>query len=131
MKIKVVECLAWKAPNKPGELLRYAAAFKNRDVNLEVLWACGCCNGTMAAVAKKPAKLAAALKAMGVRPRKSKCFYVSGKDKAGVLVDALKKLALARINVDCSAALAAQGKFGGVLWVKDRDLSKARRLLKA
>ena len=131
MKIKVVECLDWKAPDKPGELLRYAEAFKKRDVNLEALWSCGCCNGAITAVAKKPAKLSAALKAMGVRPRKSKCFYLSGKDKTGVLVDVLKKLAAARINVNCSAALAAQGKFGCVLWVKDSVLSKARRLLKA
>lgn len=127
MKIKVVECVEWKAPDKPGELLGFATAFASKGVDLDILWSCGEA-GLLGACAKKPAKLAAALKALGVKASASKCFYLTGKDKAGALVKALKKLTSAGVNVDGCTALASKGRFGAMLWVK--DVEKARKALK-
>ena len=131
MKIKIVDCLEWRAPDKPGQLLRFASEFKKRGVNLDMLWRYGGAKPAIGAAAKRPAELKAALKALGVKAEACRCFFISGADAAGVLVAALEKLAAGRVNVECSTALAAQGKFGAMLWVQDRDLAKARRLLKA
>ena len=130
MKIKVVNCVEWKAPDRPGELLRFAASFEAKGVNLDILWSCGG-GGRIGATAKQPAKLSAALRGMGVKAKSSKCFYLTGKDKAGALVGILGKLSAAKIYVDYCSALAAQGNFGAILWVKDSAFAKAKKLLKA
>ena len=129
--IKVLECIEWKAPNRPGEMSRFVEHFKKSGVSLDGLWNCGSGGGYIGAAGKQPAKLRAALKAIGVKASPSKCFLVAGKDKAGALVGVLAALGKAKINVECSTAAAAQGKFGALIWVKDRDLAKARRVLKA
>jgi len=130
MKIKVVDCLEWKAPDQPGELLRFVAAFADEGVDLDILYNCGS-GGSIGAAAKKPAKLAAALKELGVKAAPCKCLYLTGKDKTGAMVKAMRKLAAAKINVEYCTVLAAKGKFGAVLWVADSALPKAAKLLKA
>ncbi|HAH07276.1 MAG TPA: hypothetical protein DCM05_12260 [Elusimicrobia bacterium] len=130
MKIKAVDCLEWKAPNKPGELLRFAAAFKKKGVDMDILWNCGP-HGLIGGAAKKPAKLAAALKELGVQAQACTGFHIMGKDKAGALVKVFEKLSAAGINVDFCTALAAKGKFAAVVWVKDGDVAMARKALKA
>lgn len=133
MGIRVVECVDWDAPNKPGELLKCAEHFKNEGVNLDALWAYTSKNNEskLAAIGKDAAKLKAALGKLGAKANSTSCFYLSGEDRAGVLVDALKALAGAGINVECADALAGDGKFGATIWVKDSDLAKARQALKA
>ncbi|MBI5243846.1 MAG: hypothetical protein HY922_09235 [Elusimicrobia bacterium] len=130
MKIRVIDCMEWTAPNKPGMLLRQAVVFKKMNVDLDVLMS----NGRMKSIcasAKKPAKLKPAIKDMGIEPRVTKRFHITGKDKTGALVDILRKLASGKVNVEGCTALAAEGKFGTILWVKPKDLAKARKLLKA
>lgn len=130
MPIRTVECLSWPAANKPGELLRFASAFESRRVNLDALWAHDSGrSGHIAAIGKNPAQLRTALRAMGVKAKASRCFYVSGRDKAGALVNALHRLSVAGINVECAEALAAQGKFSATLWVRGKDYGQAKRLL--
>ena len=130
MGIKVVECLSWVAPNKPGKLLQHAEHLKKEDVNLEALWAYTSPNGEgkIAAIGKNPKKLRAALAKGGVSPDSSQCFYITGADKAGALLAALKKLDDAGINVACADAIAGGGKFGATIWVD--NLGKAKRALK-
>lgn len=133
MPIKLVECLDWAAVNQPGEMLKHAERFKGEGVNLDAFWAytSHLNEPKLAAIAKKPAKLKAALRNMGVAPNASRCFYVTGKDKAGALVEALKALADAGVNVECADALAAQGKFAAAIWVGAEDLAEAKKILKA
>ena len=132
MSVKTVEWMEWTAPNRPGMLLKYATEFKKRKINLDA-FGCGVSGGRgiIAASAKRPGQLKAALRAMKVKPRLSRSFYVSGKDKAGALVNVLNKLAKARINIDCAKAIAAQGKFGSLIWVKGSKFGQAKRLLHA
>ena len=128
MKTKLVDCMEWKAPNKPGELARCVKAFKKNKVNLDVLWSCGA-SGDIGACAKRPAKLRAALKEAGIQAGSSKCFYLAGKDKTGALTRALGKLAKAGVNVDYCSAVAGKGGFGCMIYVDDRDIAKARKAL--
>lgn len=130
MGIKVVECLSWAAPNKPGKLLQYAEHLKKEDVNLDALWAYTSPNGEgkIAAIGKNPKKLRAALAKGGVAADASHCFYITGADKTGALVNALRKLSDADVNVACADALAGGGTFGATIWVD--DLAKAKRALK-
>lgn len=133
MIVKLVECLDWPAPNRPGELLHAVAAFAKAGVNLNALWAyTSHDNGPkLAAIAKQPARLKAALKKLGVRPHATQCFCVTGTDKAGVLVEVARKLADAQINVECLDALAGGGKFSAAFWVPAADLARAKKILKA
>ena len=130
MGIRVVECLSWAAPNKPGKLLQYAEHLKKEDVNLDALWAYTSPNGEgkIAAIGKNPKKLRAALSKGGVAADASHCFYITGSDKTGALVNALRKLSDADVNVACADALAGAGAFGATIWVD--DLAKAKRALK-
>lgn len=132
MPIRVVECLDWNVSNHPGVLLKYADHFKADKVNLDAFWAYVSHTGQpkLAAIAKKPARLRAALKKLGVPSNASRCFYLTGRDKAGVLVDALTALAEARVNVECVDAMAADGHFSAAFCVGEADLARAKRLLK-
>jgi len=132
MQIELVECLDWPAENRPGVLAWHAQEFKKRKVNFDALWSYEHDRrGKIAAIGKDKAALRRALKSMGIQPKTSRCFYITGQDKVGALVEVLDRLAAAGINVECSDALAAQGKFAATLWVRDEDLSKARKLLEA
>lgn len=132
MPIKLVECLDWPAVNRPGELLRYAEHFKKEGVNLDAFWAYVSHTGEtkLAAIAKKPAALKAALRKLGTSSSGSWAFYLSGKDKAGALVEACEALSSSGINIECADALAAQGKFAGAIWVGESDLAAAKKALK-
>ena len=130
MKTKLVDCMEWRAPNKPGELLRCIKAFKKNNVNLDIMWSCGS-SQEIGACAKQPAKLRAALKQAGIKAGSSKCFYLAGKDKTGALAGALGKLAKAGVNVEYCSAVAGKGGFGCMMYVKGRDIAKARRALGA
>ncbi|MBI3550893.1 MAG: hypothetical protein HY077_00120 [Elusimicrobia bacterium] len=133
MAIKLVECMCWPAPNKPGKLLQYAEHLKKEKVNLDAFFAYSTSAGQskIAAIGKAPAKLRAALAKGGVDAETGHCFYLSGGDKAGALVDALKKLARAGVNIECADAVAGGGKFGATLFVDKAHLAKAKKALKA
>jgi hypothetical protein len=59
-------------------------------------------------------------------------FLVEGDDRTGAMADLLGKLAAAKINVTASDGVTAgAGRFGAILWVKPRDVSRAARVLGA
>ncbi len=132
MAIKLVECLCWPASDKPGKLLQYAEHLKKEGVDLDALFAYNTSGGEsrIAAIGKKPAQLKASLAKGGVAYESGQCFYLTGSDKAGALVDVLRKLAAAGVNIDCADALAAQGRFAATIFVGKDDLAKAKRALK-
>lgn len=133
MAVKLVECMDWPAENQPGELLKAAEELAKARVDLDALWAYHSEDGEpkIAAVAKRPAKLKAALDKLGVSAKSTTCFRVSGSDKAGVMVPVFRALADANINVECFDALAAGGKYSATFWVNDADVDVAKKILKA
>ena len=132
MAVKLVKYFRWPAVDRPGEILRFARGFERAGLNLEALWAYKSPAGeaTIAAIGRNPAKLRAVLKKMGINPRISGCFYLTGEDKAGALVDKLTALVEAGVNVDCMDGLAVGSKYAAAIWVDDADVTRAKRALK-
>lgn len=128
MRVRLIEYAEWKGKNRPGCLARHQREFAARGVDLQGLW---CGPFGVAASARKPVKLRAALRAMKVRFKIGKCFITTGKDKRGAMQGLLEKLAAAKINIEGGEALAAGGKFSFTFCVKKKDLAKAKRLLRA
>ncbi len=61
-----------------------------------------------------------------------KGFLIQGKDKPGAVHRQIQKLAERKINVTAAdAVVAGKGQYGMLLWVKERDYSRAARALKA
>ncbi|MBI2081903.1 MAG: hypothetical protein HYT86_09360 [candidate division NC10 bacterium] len=62
-------------------------------------------------------------------PRKT-AFLVEGDDRVGALCDVAARLAAAKINVTASTAISAgAGRYGAIIWVKPRDVSRAAKAL--
>jgi predicted amino acid-binding ACT domain protein len=59
-------------------------------------------------------------------------FLARGTDKAGACAAICGKLAKAGINMVAMDAVAAGGgRFGAIFWVKQRDVARASRVLRA
>lgn len=78
----------------------------------------------------RDAFLAAAKKA-GVKLVGPKvCFLIQGEDRVGAVAEILSRLAQAKINIVAMQAIASgEGRYGAILWVKQRDVDKAARAL--
>jgi len=132
MAIKQVECLDWPAENRPGELLKVSEQLAKQGVNLDALWGYTDHENkpNIAAIGKDPGKLRAALSKVGVSAHASQCFCATGEDKTGALLNELRALADANINITCLDALATGGRYAAVFWVSNADLAKAKQVLK-
>ena len=61
-----------------------------------------------------------------------KGFLIRGKDRLGAVQRQIQKLADRKINVTAADAISTgNGQYGMILWVKDRDYSRAARALNA
>ena len=61
-----------------------------------------------------------------------KGFLIQGTDRPGAVHQQIQKLADRSINVTAADAVCAgKGQYGMILWVKDRDYTRAARALKA
>ncbi len=132
--IKLVDYFYVEAPDKPGEAARLLARIKAAGVNL--LAFSGFPRGRKAQLDFIPADpaafraLAKAEKWKLVGPRKG--FLIQGDDRVGALADLVSKLAAAKINVTAGDAVCAGGgRYGMILWVKQRDVKRAAQALGA
>ena len=61
-----------------------------------------------------------------------KGFLIRGSDEVGAVEKHIRKLAKAKINVTAADAVAAgKGRYGMILWVKQKDFARAARALGA
>jgi hypothetical protein len=61
-----------------------------------------------------------------------KGFLIQGSDRVGAVHRHLQRLAKANVNVTAADAVAAgRGRYGMLLWVKEKDFTRAARALKA
>jgi len=61
-----------------------------------------------------------------------KGFLVQGSDRLGAVHQQIQRLAERKINVTAADAVCAgKGRYGMILWVKQRDYARAARALKA
>ena len=133
--VKRIEYYYTIVPNQAGEGAKVFNALKAGGVNLIAL------NGFPTSTQRaqldfvpsdRDAFLKAAQKA-GVKLVGPKvAFLIQGEDRVGAVADIVNKLGQARLNVVAMNAIAAgRRRYGAVLWVKPRNVTKATEILGA
>ncbi|MBI4548939.1 MAG: hypothetical protein HY707_13225 [Ignavibacteriae bacterium] len=119
--------------DKPGALLKVMRDLKARNISLLGLWGFGTGKGKadLFVVAKNPARLRKYWKASRMLAEEGTGFFITGTDRTGALLEDLKALANARINIHAIDAIAAGGRFDSFVWVEASKVKKAAKALKA
>ena len=131
---KKVSYFAMQIPNRPGEAAQTLAALAKYGINL--LAFTGFPDGRrsqMDFIPANPVSFLSAARRLKLKLRSRKTgFLIRGNDKRGAIAGVLSKLAKSRINVTAVDAVSAgAGRFGAILWVKQKDVSRAARVLGA
>ena len=129
-----VSYFAMQIPNRAGEAGRILAGLAKAGVNL--LAFTGFPHGNRSQVdfiPANPTTFLAVARGMKLRVRGKKTgFLVRGSDQRGAIAKMMSKLARAKINVTAvDAVCAGAGRFGAILWVKQKDVNRAARALGA
>ena len=132
--VRVVDYFYVTTPQKPG--VGAARLTELREAGVNLLAFSGFPSGRGAQIdfipEDGPAFRAAAKKAKWKLTGPKRAFLIAGDDRPGAIADILKKLADAGINVTAvDAACAGSGRYGAILWVAPRDVSRAARTLGA
>lgn len=132
--VRKVDYFSMTVTDKAGEGMKVLATLAEGGVNL--LAFTGFPRGRKAQVDLIPddsKKFKAVAKKAGWKSNPKKAgFLVQGDDRTGALLDHLKKLADAGINVTAmDAVVVGEGRFGAILWVKPESVSKTAKLLGA
>jgi hypothetical protein len=132
--VRVVEYFYVMAPQKPGVGAALLGELRQGGVNL--LAFSGFPSGRGAQidfVPEDPAAFrAAARKAKWKLTGPKRALLVMGDDRPGVVAEIMQRLADVRINVTAIDALCAgSGRYGAILWVAPRDVTRAARTLGA
>ena len=132
--IQRVEYFYVQVPNKAGEGSRFLTALHEAGINL--LAFSGFPEGRGAQLDFVPADPAAfkrfARSAKWKLTGPKRALLVSGEDRQGAVAELYEKLAGAKVNVIAmDAVCAGAGRYGAILWVAPRDVSRAAKLLGA
>jgi hypothetical protein len=132
--IRVVDYFYTVTSDRPGQAARILGHLKDAGVNLIAFH--GFPKGRQAQLVFVPsgpaAFKAAAKKARWKVVGPKKAFAIKGSDRVGALVDAFARLAKAKINVTATDAVSGgAGRFGAIIWLKGRDVTRAARALRA
>ncbi len=121
-------------PHRPGQGARVLGALSQAGVNLLAVLAFPTGGrAQLDLVPENSGALRRAARKAGIRLTGPKrVFLIEGGDRTGAVARVLDRLAAARINATAmAAARAGGGRYGGLLWVKPRDLGRAARALGA
>ena len=129
-----VSYFAMQVPNRAGEAGRILAGLAKAGINL--LAFTGFPSGRrsqMDFIPANPATFLAVARGMKLRLRDRKtAFLIQGTDQRGAIAKITSKLATSKINVTAvDAVCAGGGRFGAILWVKQKDVNRAARALGA
>ena len=121
-----------RVPDKPGVCARALDTLRKARVNL--LAFSGFPRGSGAQldfVPSNPAKFKAAARRAKLNVVGPKtCFVASGKDRPGAVAALVARLGEKRINITAvDAACGGAGRYGAILWVKERDVKRASKAL--
>jgi len=132
--IRTVDYFYVEAADKPGEAARMLDRVRAAGVNL--LAFTGFPAGRKAQLDFIPEN-AAAFRALAKAEKwkvkgPKKGFLIQGEDRVGALAEVLGRIAAAKVNVTATDAVCAGGgRFGVILWVPARDVSRAAKALGA
>jgi len=132
--VRVVEYFYVMAPQKPGVGAALLAELRQAGVNLIAFT--GFPSGRGAQIDFVPEDAAAfravAKKAKWKLTGPKRALLAMGDDRPGVIAEIMHRLADAKINVTAIDALCAgSGRYGAILWVAPRDVTRAARALGA
>lgn len=132
--VQRVEYFYVQVPNRPGEGARYLGALQEGGINLIAF--SGFPEGRGSQLDFVPADPAAfkqfAKKAKWKLTGPKRAFLIGGEDRVGAVAEMHRTLSDARINVTAiDAVCAGGGRYGAILWVAQRDFTKAAKLLRA
>jgi len=120
-------------PDKPGEVARVLGALGGAEINLLSVSAFphGARKSQVDLIPEHSGALAQAAKSARLKLSKKKSgFLIQGEDRPGAVGDVAGKLAQAKINItSVQAFCAGAGRYGGMLWVKAKDLQRASKAL--
>ena len=130
--VRLVEYFYVMAPQKPGVGAALLAELQQAGVNL--LAFSGFPSGRGAQVDFVPedpsAFRAAVRKAKWKVTGPKRALLITGDDRPGVVAEIMRRLAEAKINVTAvDAVCAGAGRYGAILWVAPRDVTRAARAL--
>ena len=132
--VRKIDYFAMNVPNRRGEAARILDSLREQGVNLLAFTGFPDKRGAQIDFVPENTaafKAAARRAKLTVRAKKSG-FLVQGDDRPGAVSRVLDKLAEARINVTAvEAVCAGKNRFGALLWVKQKDVTKAKRALGA
>jgi prephenate dehydratase len=120
------------APDKPGEGTRVLEALRRAGINLLAFHAFPSARKSqLDFIPADAVAFGAAAKQAKIKLSKPKtAFLIDGDDRVGALASVLAKLGAAKINVTAvTGVCGGMGRFGAILWVKPRDVSKASAAL--
>jgi hypothetical protein len=128
-----IELLTVSLDPKPGALAQVLAAFREAKVNVTASWAYQMGPGEAQAhfFAADLDRARQTLTKLGKSPKTESAFWVEDADQIGNYHTALQKFAQAGINIEATDAFAIGGKFATVIFVNEKDLSKAATALGA
>ncbi|HET7876703.1 MAG TPA: hypothetical protein VFN71_14365 [Methylomirabilota bacterium] len=130
--VQLLEYFYVMTPNKPGEGARLLGALREAGINL--LAFSGFPEGRGSQLDFVPADPAAFRQFAKSQKWKVKgpkrAFLVTGDDRVGAVAELLRRLAEVRVNVTAiDAVCAGAGRYGAIVWVAPRDVTKTARLL--
>ncbi|HEY3065165.1 MAG TPA: ACT domain-containing protein [Methylomirabilota bacterium] len=132
--VRVVDYFYVTAPNKPGEGARLLG--KLRDAGVNLLAFSGFPSGRGAQIDFVPEDPAAfravAKKAKWKVTGPKRAVVIMGEDRPGAVADVAQRLGDAKINITAvDAVCAGSGRFGAIVWVAPRDVTRAAKTLGA
>jgi len=132
--VRKVEYFSIRVPNTPGKAFGVLSTLVSSGVDL--LACVGVPQARRAKIDVVPAdparfKRVVTQAGLGFTSEKSG-FLIQGTERSGALTDHLKKLGDTDINVTGIDALSAgEGRWGAIIWVEDRSIASAARVLQA
>lgn len=133
--VKSIEYYYTVVPDRPGAGAKVLNALKAARVNLLAFTGFPCSAGRAQldfVPSNQRAFRAAALKAGIKLEGPNTAFLIQGQDRVGIIADIANKLTEAHINITALDAVAAgRRRYGAILWVKSRNLSRAAKILGA
>jgi hypothetical protein len=132
-EIKTIDYYYVTVPDKPGAAARVLTALHQAGISLVGVSAFphGARKSQVDCIVHDSAAFANAAKAARLKLSKKKSgFLIQGDDRPGALAGIANKLAQANINmVSLQAFCSGAGRYGGMLWVKSKDLRKTAKAL--
>ena len=135
MSVRKVRYCYVTVPNRAGQGAKVLEELKSARVNLLAYHGFPSRAGIaqLDLVARELSPIQKVARKNGWRLSKiKKGFLIQGSDRVGAVHSQIRRLADKNINVTAAdATTAGQGRYGMLLWVKDKDYTRAAKALKA